>query len=139
MSTLNDLIKRDLTKYYYVVCEENDNRIHLKFAGNYFERRKDVILYFDDIYAYNNTINKEDLLKGEFEIVYYLLGNKNRISFCAVLDKNKKQDFNKNMDCHFEIRHYNINNEMKLIKKVDFFQSNENIIYLLSSIIEEYV
>ena len=39
MTTLDNLIKRDVIKYYYVIGEENEGKIHFQFAGKFFERK----------------------------------------------------------------------------------------------------
>ena len=132
MSTSIDaIIKRDLQKYYYVIGEKDECKIHLKYAGNYIDKKLSVILHFDDIYCYRNVVTKNDLTTGELEIMYYKINNSYKVSLYAILDKNIKHVYSKSMKCHFEIRSY-IENEMKILKKIDLFSSDENLLYILS-------
>ena len=137
MQELKNLIDRDLDKYYCVYGEDNEGKIRLIHVGNFSQPKKNIILAFEDIYLYENSINQEDINKGIVDMIYYQTPTK-KVSFTAVIDKTTEYDITKSVKCHFEIRCY-ANNEVIILQKIDLFPGSENIIYILSDIIGGYV
>jgi len=137
-TTLKNLIERDLEKYYLACGEDNEGKINLKYIGKYSESKKNVILYFDDIYLYENPVTLKDIESGVINMIYYQTSSK-RLSFTAIIDKTIEYDITKSVKCHFEIRCYDNSNKYIIVEKIDLFPGNENIIYMLSNIIGGYV
>ena len=137
MQELKNLIDSDLDKYYCVYGVDTEGKIRLIHVGNFSQPKKNIILAFEDIYLYENSINQEDINKGIVDMIYYQTPTK-KVSFTAVIDKTTEYDITKSVKCHFEIRCY-ANNEVIILQKIDLFPGSENIIYILSDIIGGYV
>jgi hypothetical protein len=146
--SLKDIINRDVQKNkkgkYQIQSGENCNYAKI----NSFDKDiSDICIFEKEIEDFNcsliqYSLSDDDINNNNFIMIGYLIKNKNN-TVIGSLDlifnpKNKiKREFKKILKGDFRIILSNNNNEKKIIKTLDYYVGNNNIINLLTEILCE--